>query len=60
MMISFHHVARGSLTVTQSHLEYGKRVGYIDAKAAGQVSDSLTCIYNDLNKVILALRRSSK
>ncbi|MCH7827103.1 MAG: four helix bundle protein [Bacteroidetes bacterium] len=27
--INFYYYSRGSITETQSHLEYGKRVGYI-------------------------------
>ena len=58
--INFYYIARGSVTETQSHLEYGRRVGYFDPKRAKQLSDSLVSIYNDLNKVIVTLRRSPK
>jgi four helix bundle protein len=58
--VNFYYVARGSVTETQSHLEYGRRVGYFDLKAAEQLSDSLTSIYNDLNKVIVTLRKLPK
>jgi four helix bundle protein len=58
--INFYYVARGSVTETQSHLEYGRRVGYLKPKSAEDLSAELSRIYNDLNKVILALRRSSK
>lgn len=58
--VNFYYIARGSVTETQSHVEYGRRVGYFDPKTAKQLSDSLTNIYNDLNKVIVTLRRTSK
>jgi len=55
--VNFYYVARGSLTETQSHLEYGRRVAYLDPKASEELSDALSRIYNDLNKVVLSLRR---
>ena len=58
--IKFYYVARGSLTETQSHLEYGKRVGYLDPKSAQELDSSLAVIHNDLNRVIATLRRSTK
>ena len=58
--VNFYYIARGSVTETQSHIEYGRRVGYLDPKTAKQLSDSLASIYNDLNKVIVTLGRSSK
>jgi len=58
--VKFYYVARGSLTETQSHLEYGKRVGYIDPKSAQELDSRLALIHNDLNRVIATLRRSTK
>ena len=58
--IHFYYVARGSLTETQSHLEYGRRVGYIDPKSAQELDSLLAAIHNDLNRVIVALRKSTK
>jgi len=55
--VNFYYVARGSVTETQSHLEYGKRVGYLDAKAAESLAQRLTSVYNDINRVILALKK---
>jgi len=57
--VNFYYVARGSVTETQSHLEYGRRVGYLDAKTAEVPANRLTIIYNDVNKVIRALKDSS-
>jgi len=48
------------VTETQSHTEYGKRVGYLKPKPAEELSAALSCIYNDLNKVIVSLRKSTK
>jgi len=58
--IKFYFVARGSLTETQSHLEYGKRVGYINPASARDLDGSLALIHNDLNRVIATLRKSTK
>jgi len=58
--INFYYIARGSLTETQSHLEYGKRVGYVDGIRAEELDNSLNQLYNDINKVILALKNLEK
>jgi four helix bundle protein len=60
MKVNFYFMARGSLTETQSHLEYARRVGYLEAAAARELDASLTGIYNDLNKVIVSLKKSGK
>lgn len=60
MMINFYYIARGSVTETQSHLEYGRRVGYIDPKSAQDLDSRLAAIHNDLNRVIATLRKSTK
>ncbi len=58
--INFYYIARGSVTETQSHLEYGRRVGYIDPMSAQELDISLALIHNDLNRVIATLRKSLK
>ena len=58
--IKFYFVARGSLTETQSHLEYGKRVGYMAASDAVALSEKLDQVHVEINRVISSLRRSSK
>jgi four helix bundle protein len=58
--VNFYYVARGSVTETQSHLEYGRRVGYLDPKTVAELAEELSGVYNEINRVILALRRSSK
>jgi four helix bundle protein len=58
--VNFYFMARGSLTETQSHLEYGKRVGYLAASVSQDLSDQLETIHSDLNKVISTLRKSGR
>jgi len=58
--VNFYHIARGSLTETQSHLEYGKRVGYLAASVSQDLSDKLETIHSDLNKVISTLRKAGR
>ena len=58
--INFYLVARGSLTETQSHLDYGQRVGYFDVEEARKLDLILTALHNDLNKLIRALKNTSR
>ena len=58
--VNFYFVARGSVTETQSHLEYGKRVGYLKPESAEELSARLSSIYNDINKVIITLRQKGE
>lgn len=44
----YHYIARGAVTETQSHVEYGRRVGYLDADTVAQVSRLLSSLYEDL------------
>jgi len=43
-----HYIARGAVTETQNHLEYGRRVGYLDADTVAQISRLLSTLYDDL------------
>lgn len=54
----FYYFSRGSLTETQSHLEYAKRVGYLDRPSVELVDQKLEILHKDLNKVIATLRNS--
>jgi four helix bundle protein len=58
--VNFYFVARGSLTETQSHLEYGKRVGYLNPKSVEELSNRLSNIHADLNRLVASLRKSSR
>ena len=53
--INFYYFSRGSVTETQSHLEYGKRVGYIKDKEVKRLDSKLSEIYKSLNKVVMKL-----
>jgi len=44
----YHYIARGAVTETQNHLEYGRRVGYLDAGKVEQISRLLSNLYEDL------------
>lgn len=54
--VNFYYYARGSVTESQSHLEYAKRVGYIGQEIAEALDVRLNQLYNDINKVILSLK----
>lgn len=56
--INFYYMARGSVTETESHLEYGQRVGYLNPEYVLILSEKLSKLYNDINKVITTLRNS--
>ena len=58
--INFYYFARGSATETQSHLEYGKRVGYFDKDLVEKLDRRLLKLYNDLDKIIVTLKSSTK
>jgi four helix bundle protein len=44
----YHYIARGAVTETQNHIEYGRRVGYLDADTAAQITRLLSTLYDDL------------
>ena len=54
--IKFYYYARGSISETQSHLEYGLRVGYFDGEIVKKLDADLEDICKDLNKIIVTLR----
>jgi len=54
--VNLYFVARGSLTETQSHLEYGRRVKYFEGDNAKELEARLAGLLHDLNKLILSLR----
>jgi four helix bundle protein len=58
--IKFYFVARGSLTETQSHLEYGRRVGYLAVSDAAALSAKLDQVHAEINRVISSLREPRK
>ena len=54
--INFYYISRGSITETQSHLEYAKRVGYIDPKTYQDINAKLDGLVHEINKIIVTLR----
>ena len=54
--IQFYYISRSSLTETQSHLVYGKRVGYIRDNVFKTINELSLKLLEDLNKVIVTLR----
>lgn len=53
--INFYLHSRGSLTETQSHLEYGFRVGYLQKEEVELLDSQLSCLHHDLNKLIAGM-----
>ncbi|MEN8155231.1 MAG: four helix bundle protein [Acidobacteriota bacterium] len=58
--MNFYYYSRGSLTETQSHLEYGFRVEYINEENFNNLNDSLEKLHKNLNKVIASLKIKKK
>jgi four helix bundle protein len=54
--INFYYFSRGSVTETQSHLEYASRVRYIDKDTSEVLIKRLSHIYNDINKIIVTFK----
>lgn len=54
--INFYYFSRGSVTETQSQLEYANRVGYVDKDTSDILIKKLGQIYNDINKIIVTFR----
>lgn len=54
--INFYYFSRGSVTETQSHLEYANRVGYIKKDKTEVLISRLSQIYNDINKIIVTFK----
>jgi four helix bundle protein len=50
--VKFYLYARGSLTETQSHLEYGLKVGYLMPEDVATLDSQLSGINHDLNKLV--------
>jgi len=57
--INFLYFSRGSITETQSHLEYGKRVGYFTESNFLDLNSELEKIHIEINKIIKTLKTSS-
>jgi len=57
--VHFYYFSRGSLTETQSHLDYGQRVGYFEETTVRKLDMELDALHNDLNRLIRSLKSSS-
>jgi four helix bundle protein len=55
--MNFYYYSRGSITETESHLEYGKRVGYIDIVEADKLESKLNKLHESINKLIAYLKK---
>ncbi|NQT65166.1 MAG: four helix bundle protein [FCB group bacterium] len=53
--INFYYFARGSVTETQSHLIYCKKVNYLNSEIVSQLISELEEISKSLNKIIKTL-----
>ncbi|NOX19552.1 MAG: four helix bundle protein [Chlorobi bacterium] len=56
--INFYYYSRGSIMETQSHLEYGIRVGYFDSKNTVKIEKLLDDVHFEINKIIRTLKNS--
>lgn len=54
--VNFYYHARGSLTETQSHIEYSRRVGYLKSEEADSLDSALSELYMEINKIVLTLK----
>jgi len=60
--VNFYYFARGSVKETQSHLEYGKRVGYFDNKVAEELVEMAynSCKNVEASAIMMRLKRKIK
>ncbi|MBU5635711.1 four helix bundle protein [Geomonas sp. Red69] len=54
--INFYYHARGSLTETQNHIEYSRRVGYLTPEDADSLDGALNKLYLEINKIVVTLK----
>jgi four helix bundle protein len=55
--LKFYYNSRGSLTETQSHLIYGKKVGYFNKAQFEEHSGLINEIWKELNSLISSLSK---
>jgi four helix bundle protein len=58
--VRFYYIARGSITETRSHLDYGFRVGYLTKDSFTKIDTNLKEIHFELNTIIKSLYTNSK
>lgn len=57
--MNFYYYSQGSVTETRSHLEYGKRINYIEENIFTELEALLMSIHKDLNKILKTLKNST-
>lgn len=56
--LNFYYFCRGSITETQSHIEYGLKVNYISKNDYELINEKLDKLLLEINKIILTLKRN--
>ena len=54
--INFYYYARGSITETQSHIEYGKQVKYFNPDQSDKLDVQLSAILKSINQIIASIK----
>jgi len=54
--INFYYYARGSITETQSHIEYGKQVKYFNADQSDKLDGQLSALLKSTNQIIASIK----
>lgn len=54
--INFYYFSRGSIAETQSHFEYGVRVGYFNQEDVKSIDLKLSNLYESINRLIKSLK----
>jgi len=57
--INFYYYARGSITETLSHCEYGQQVKYFDAEHGKLLDYKLSTVLKSINQIIVTLKNKS-
>ncbi len=57
--INFYYYARGSITETLSHCEYGQQVKYIDVDHGKLLDEKLSTVLKSINQIIVTLKNKS-
>lgn len=58
--INFFYFSRSSIAETQSHLEYGIRVGYFNQEDVKSIDLQLSNLYESINRLIKSLKPQSQ
>ncbi len=58
--VRFYHIARGSITETRSHLDYGLRVSYLNNGSFTKIDSNLKEVHYELNTIIKSISSNTK